>query len=475
MWYGDKRMREGGLMVVESSQQPMPDEQPAAKPAYTPKNGSTPTGADPELLRWRAEILLDEMMLGGVDVAAGEPLRRNAWPSLATPSPASTGHENGWESADGTTAVAPHENGHAARLNGPTAASPGEGVSMVSHARTVERPQSASVPEQPAVQPDEPTSDRRSWVSSAEERYRQLARQQEPASSSTAPAEPATNEAGDYLWPEANSPAQPAAEPTVTMNTPAVRRVANQFAGSVATAASGARRSNLLPRRSSADVEAVQREIFTLQSEIDVRLPANHESNERAHRLLEKALGILQADATRSAEVEYYLQQVRTIFQHVQQTIDWSSVYRNRLLVYLGAWVLLTLIVLTASLLYQPHLENALALYAGLAPTGVALQHSVAVIAASFSGALGGAISMLVSLQHQSHLPHGFIDRKFGLRGLLLPLLGAVVGLLIALLLSLIYTLIGVNPAQSLLAAALPAFLAFLFGVSQETLYGTRD
>ena len=27
----------------------------------------------PELLRWRADILLDEMMLGAVDVAAGRP------------------------------------------------------------------------------------------------------------------------------------------------------------------------------------------------------------------------------------------------------------------------------------------------------------------------------------------------------------------------------------------------------------------
>lgn len=460
-------------MVVESSQQPMPDEQPAAKPAYMLKNGSTPTGADAEVLRWRAEILLDEMMLGGVDMAAGEPLRRNAWPSMATPSPASTAFENGWESAGGASAVAPYENGHAASLNGPTVSSPGESERVIAQSQA-ERPQPAPPPEQSAIPPEQPTSGRRPWVLSAEERYRQLARQQEPDLSAT-PAEPATNEAGDYLWPEESRPTQPAAEPTMTMSTPAVRRVANQFAGSVATVASGARRSTLLPRLSSADVEAVQREIFTLQSEIDLRLPANHESNERAHRLLDKALAILQADASRSAEVEYYLQQVRTIFQHVQQTIDWSSVYRNRLLVYLSAWVLLTLIVLTASLLYQSQLENALMLYAGLAPTGVAIQHGVAVVAALFAGALGGAISMLISLHHQSHLPHGFIDRKFGLRGLLLPLLGAVVGFLIALLLSLIYTLLGVNPTQSFLAAALPALLAFLFGVSQETLYGTRE
>lgn len=454
-------------MVVESSQQPMPGEQPAKTPAFMPKNGTAPAGADPELLRWRAEILLDEMMLGGVDVAAGEPLNRNAWPAVSTPSPASASYENGWDVAAASTTAAPSENGHAGGLNGPGAsAAASEGARSLASANN--RPQ-------PAPPPGQPVADRQSWVLSAEERYRQLARQQEPAQSPPMPAEPATNAASDYLWPEENRAAPAVAEPTVTMSAPTVRRLANQFAGSVATVASGARRSNLLPRMSTADVEAVQREIFTLQSEIDVRLPANHESNERAHRLLEKALAILQADATRTAEVEYYLQQVRTIFQHVQQTIDWSSVYRNRLLVYLSAWVLLTLIVLTAALLYQPQLENALILYAGLAPEGLALRHGVALVAACFAGALGGAISMLVSLRHQSNLPHGFIDRKFGLRGLLLPLLGAVVGGLIALLLSLVYTLIGVNPAQSLLAAALPALLAFLFGVSQETLYGTRD
>ncbi|RIK39765.1 MAG: hypothetical protein DCC55_17075 [Chloroflexi bacterium] len=463
-------------MVVESSQQPMPDEQPAKMPALMPKNGAAPADADPELLRWRAEILLDEMMLGGVDVAAGEPLNRNAWPSQPMPSPASSGSENSWDTAAGAPAVAgAYENGHVGGMNGPGVSGLTEREGASVRAAAFERTQPAQQPEQPSAAPTPSPSDRQSWVASAEERYRKLARQQEQDYPPTTPAEPATNDAGDYLWPEESRTTPPAVEATATMSTPTVRRVANQFAGSVATVASGGKRSNLLPRMSTADVEAVQREIFTLQSEIDVRLPANHESNERARHLLEKALAILQADATRSAEVEYYLQQVRTIFQRVQQTIDWSSIYRNRLLVYLSAWVLLTVIVLTASTLYRSQLENALILYAGLAPEGLALQHGVALIAACFAGALGGAISMLVSLQHQSHLPHGFIDRKFGLRGLLLPLLGAAVGGLIALLLSLIYTVIGINPAQSLLAAALPALLAFLFGVGQETLYGTRD
>ena len=40
--------------------------------AYPGENGPAELGGNPEMLRWRADVLLDEMMLGGVDLAAGD-------------------------------------------------------------------------------------------------------------------------------------------------------------------------------------------------------------------------------------------------------------------------------------------------------------------------------------------------------------------------------------------------------------------
>jgi hypothetical protein len=226
---------------------------------------------------------------------------------------------------------------------------------------------------------------------------------------------------------------------------------------------------------STANVDALQREIYTLQHEIERVLPAGHESNKHVRHLLEKAQAILQHDPTRSAEVEYYLQQVRTIFPRVQQTIDWSSLYRNRLTVYLSAWILLALLIVVARYLYQAPIENFVGTLVGLTPDGLTLQHFSTLLATFFAGALGGALGALVNLQRQSHMPHGFIDRKFGLRGLILPLMGAIVGLLLYLPLGLLFFVFGLDPAQNLLFSSIPTLLALFFGVSQESLYGTRE
>jgi hypothetical protein len=265
--------------------------------------------------------------------------------------------------------------------------------------------------------------------------------------------------------------------PTATAT--AVRRAAPQYASSSVSNLSGRggnnRRSTLLPRLSTADVDALQHEIFTLQNEIDHILPAGHDSNRRVRRLLERAQAILQQDAMRSAEVEYYLQQVRTTFQHVQQTVDWSSIYRNRLFVYLIAWVLLSSIVLIACYLYQDLIENFVAMISALASDSLIMQHLLAVITTFYAGTSGGALGTLANLHHQNHLPHGFVDRKFGLRGLILPILGGIVGLLCYIPIGLLFYLLGLNPSRNVLLSLFPVLLAFIYGVSQESIYGTRE
>lgn len=473
-------------MALEPSQQAMHDDSSVKMPAFSAKNGngSPSPSANPEVLRWRAEVLLDEMMLGGVDVAAGEPSQQ-PFRSTATPSPAIVPPAE--PVGTSTAPVSVYANGHGGsytemqttEARSEVATEPAHYQSTHDYSLPASAEEDRPNDESPVAPPASESESPQPWVLSAEERYRNLARQQalsEP--SSVGPA--ARNGEGFYEWSESagqSTSSRPTShtDETATASTRVVRSTAAQFVNSGGGAAIGAKRSNLLPRLSPLDVEAVQQEIYTLQSEIDVRLPASHESNKRAHHLLEKALAILQADPTRSAEVEYYLQQVRTIFQRVQQTIDWSSVYRNRLSVYLSAWTLLAVIVLVATYLYPAQIENALTLYAGLVSGSLAIQQAVIGTASLMAGALGGAIGIFFSLHYQSRIAHGFVDRKFGLRGLILPVIGAVVGFGLALVINVAYYFLGMNPIQSLLLSVIPVFLAFGFGISQELLYGTRD
>jgi len=232
--------------------------------------------------------------------------------------------------------------------------------------------------------------------------------------------------------------------------------------------------SNLLPRMSTTDVQTLQQEITTLHSEINALLPAGHESNLRAQHLLEKAQTILESDPTRSAEVEYYLQQVRTIFQRVQQTIHWSNLYRNRLLIYLTGWSLLALIVLMASYLYNSQMGGLVADLLQWSADSFAAQNFTTWLSTIAAGALGGAVGALLNLRLRSHLEHGFFDRKYGLRGLILPVMGMLFGALLYLLIGPIFYLLELDPSISVTMSMLPPLFSFVFGLGQEFIYGTR-
>ncbi len=62
------------------------------------------------------------------------------------------------------------------------------------------------------------------------------------------------------------------------------------------------------------------------------------------------------------------------------------------------------------------------------------VQFGPMVIGAFFAGALGAALGILLNMRRHAAKEYGYFDRKYGLRGLMLPLLGAMFGLLLALL-----------------------------------------
>lgn len=254
----------------------------------------------------------------------------------------------------------------------------------------------------------------------------------------------------------------------------AVRHDPAQFVSAMSVKGNGKKRSTLLPRSTELDVDTLHREISDLHSDIAMLLPVGNETSERARHLLDKAYSILQSDPSRSAEVEYYMQQVRSIVQRLHQSRQWSDLYRQRLHVYLLGWLGLSSMVLLARFFFQIDLEDMLMWMFGVDANSWVIAHWATFVGTAGAGAFGGALGALYTMRGHARGEHSFFDRKYGLRGLILPFMGLLVGAIGYVLFGLLFALVGINPAQSLTAAIVPTVSALAFGFSQESIYGTR-
>lgn len=232
-------------------------------------------------------------------------------------------------------------------------------------------------------------------------------------------------------------------------------------------------RSNLLPRMNALDNRAVQQEMALLQNGIESVLSEGHEVRVRAQHLLQKAATIVQNDPTRSAEVDYYLQQVRMILKRAQETAQWSDLYKNRLRTYLLAWLALSVIFIVSRFLFAESLSTLVGRMSGQSSSSLLVYNLLTIATAFFFGALGGGVGAFVNLWRHTREGRGFFDRKYGLRGLILPIIGAICGLLLCLVFGIVYAVLGVEPTASLWFGLVPALLALLLGASQEHFYGT--
>jgi hypothetical protein len=238
--------------------------------------------------------------------------------------------------------------------------------------------------------------------------------------------------------------------------------------------ARGAMRSNLLPRSGDVNAEGLQQEIRDLMNEVTSTLPAGNEAYERSRHLLSKAQAILQSDPLRTAEAEYYLQQIRRIVQRAHQRNAWSAVYRKRLTIYLIGWIAFTLLVLGASILYADALI-AWALAAANSDLAATLAPFLPMaLWALAAGALGAALMELLAMRRYARRPYGLFDRKYGLRGLLMPILGLGIGIIFAVIWGVLLWALGIDPAERLWVGAVPTVLAFLAGFTQRWFYGVR-
>lgn len=246
------------------------------------------------------------------------------------------------------------------------------------------------------------------------------------------------------------------------------------FADRMSVGPQAQRHSNLLPRRSNLSVNALYEEMTILQAEVDKSLPIYGDTADRARHLLEKGRTILEQNPDRSAEVAYYVQQVRGIIQRGQQRIEWSNLYRQRLSRYLTAWTVLGLIGLIGGLTYGNSLIQA---FQSFFPSAQRLisQHLIALVIVLSAGALGSAISALINMWRYSQKDYGFFDRKYGLLGIMLPIIGVTAGIVIYFVIALLFAIVGINTGANWILQVIPALMALLFGITQERIYGTSD
>ena len=415
----------------------------------------------PELLRWRADMLLDEMLLGGADLGAGQ----------HTNGAHSNGHHVNGSHANGSQPYPDNGNYPANTHHVPSnsidpapqhvtpSASYGNDLVPDSASRTtIQNAQVNASATAPAAQP---------LLVSAEQRYARLAQ----PSPSTPPTVANTVAQDDlHAAMEQDVPTSNGLGPVRRSNVNG-----SASAGTMSVANRGSKYSTLLPRESNVDPELLQSEIASLSQQLATEMPPRHESRERAQKLLDKANTILQSDPLRSAEVDYYLQQVRSMIDRLRQSLNYSALYESRLRTYLFAWLALALIVLLGCMLYGRELISAISALANWGENSIGAQHLVAFLSTLFAGGLGGTLCAFWSLRTQPYREAGFLDRKFSLRSMILPITGFVAGLFIYLLLGLVYWGLALNPSHNLAITLLPMLLTFALASAQELLFGVRS
>jgi hypothetical protein len=240
----------------------------------------------------------------------------------------------------------------------------------------------------------------------------------------------------------------------------------------------GLRNSNyatLLPRNAPWDVHELEREFAALSSEMARVLPAGHESSRRARHLLEKAQTIFAADPQRTAEVDYYVAQVRSILQRSRQTMVWSDLYRRRVVLYLGAWATLSFVLVALAFYSAPNVATWIESLFGWSADGFMVRHAAPWLFAAGAGALGGALGGLITLNRFTRRQLGFMDRKYSLRGLILPPMGLLAGALLYAIVGALVLAFGGSIADAPWVVLGVGAVAFALGFLQEMVYGTRE
>ena len=226
-----------------------------------------------------------------------------------------------------------------------------------------------------------------------------------------------------------------------------------------------------LPPLSVVDLEArkLEEEIATLYEEVNRILTHRPELTNHALALLREARTIVKSQPERMGKAEYNIRQVRSLLDRARETRAQARMYGARLMVYLSAWLFLSVAAFAFLFLYRGDVERFLVAFMGGESNFT--RNAVPLTWALLAGGIGGVIGAVISLAN--HLGTGLeLDSQYVVRFVIQPIMGLVLGLVSYLLFGLIYNATGFDPVGILAWDLAPSVLALVAGVWQEMVYG---
>jgi hypothetical protein len=217
------------------------------------------------------------------------------------------------------------------------------------------------------------------------------------------------------------------------------------------------------------EARKLESEIAALYEEANELLANRPEVSGHTFSLLREARTIVLTQPERMGKAEYNIRQVRSALDRAREIQAQARAYGTRLMVYLTAWLLLSVASFALLFMFRDNTERFLIAFVG-AETKFTL-NAVPFTWAFLAGGIGGVVGAVVSLAN--HLGQNLeLDGQNVVRYLIQPVMGLILGMVVYLLFGLAYNLSGFNPVGMLVWDLAPAVVALAAGLWQEMVYG---
>jgi hypothetical protein len=232
----------------------------------------------------------------------------------------------------------------------------------------------------------------------------------------------------------------------------------------------------ILARLGDARIARLDRGIRETYEEVRRRAGENESITTDAFNKLLKARDIvLRRDASRIAQAEYYVEQVRARMKRVAESDTAAKKYQWRILIWGLIWCAVYLTVLI--LLNQSWFHNMV-----VPPEGITLVDMDIFLSAMLWGGIGGVVAVLYSLF--KHVGRRDFDPKFNISYIGKPFLGLILGATVFMIFNLLIRALGILPAglEGIEEATAPAvapgviyLMAWVCGFKENRIFDLLD
>ncbi len=195
----------------------------------------------------------------------------------------------------------------------------------------------------------------------------------------------------------------------------------------------------------------LQTEIAALYGEVREVLAPEQSASKQARALLSEASIMLKGQPEDLDVVEDKVHQVREILRQAQASQQNADTYGRPILIYLSAWLVLSL----GAIVYF-YLDSSL-LSQGLG------RHANALIITLFWGAIGGVLSATHSLWWHTSEAQDY-DHRFNASYVVRPVIGMILGGLIYAIIAFAFDTFSLDLPGNLLLGLIPSLLALIAG-----------